>query len=441
MRFDTLGQWLAWQETCHSQTIDLGLERVSVVAERLGLKPAATKSTVITVAGTNGKGSCVRSLEALLAARGKSVGSYTSPHLLRYNERIRINGMEAEDEAICRAFHRIDQAREEISLSYFEFGTLAAMWLFGQCAIDYWLLEVGLGGRLDATNLLDADIAIITSVDIDHVEWLGNSRELIGVEKAGIGRPQKPMICVDPQPPESIYQVAQKLPAPLQTLNNQNIRIQHGCEGRLLTVEIDDIVLDLTAVLLPKYSVIAALMALRELDLLREFSREELHRCLNSLQLPGRMQLQKAFGHRVYLDVAHNTAAIAHCVQEIKARLGEPSKPGVDIVIAMMKDKQLEECVAHLELISACWLVCNLPGIERAATAAQLANHIHRQSGKPIEIYQSVAAALTRALQSSTERTILVVGSFLTVAAATEFIAACGSADLNQPWSRHETVG
>ena len=196
-RYATLEHWLAWQETLHPCAIDLGLERVRQVAQRLGLldRPAFT---VITVGGTNGKGSCVALLEAILRAAGYKTGAYTSPHLLRYNERIRLDGVTVDDASLCEAFARIDAARKDISLTYFEFGTLAALWLFQQTGVQVALLEVGLGGRLDAVNIIDADAALITTIAIDHVEWLGQDRDSIGREKAGIYRQGRPAICADP---------------------------------------------------------------------------------------------------------------------------------------------------------------------------------------------------------------------------------------------------
>ncbi len=207
MRFDTLNDWLAWQETLHPKAIDLGLERVREVAARLGL--LAPKHVVISVAGTNGKGSSVAMLEAILACAGLRVGAYTSPHLWQYNERIRIDRQPVDDAVLVASFARIDAARGDISLSYFEFGTLAALDILQRADVDVAVLEVGLGGRLDAVNIVDADCALVTGIGIDHVEWLGPDRESIGREKAGIFRGGRPAVCSDPQPPASLRAVAQ----------------------------------------------------------------------------------------------------------------------------------------------------------------------------------------------------------------------------------------
>ncbi|MBI1733138.1 MAG: bifunctional folylpolyglutamate synthase/dihydrofolate synthase, partial [Gammaproteobacteria bacterium] len=201
-RFRNLAAWLKWQENLHYPAVALGLDRCRAVAQRLGLLPAPFR--VLTVGGTNGKGSSATLLDLILRKAGYRVGRYTSPHLLRYNERICVEGIEATDDQICRVFDEVDRARGEITLTFFEFGTLAALLLFREAAIDMAVMEVGLGGRLDAVNVLDADAALITTVDLDHELWLGGDRESIGLEKAGICRPGRPAVCADPEPPASI---------------------------------------------------------------------------------------------------------------------------------------------------------------------------------------------------------------------------------------------
>ncbi len=191
MRFDSLKGWLDWQESLHPLAIDLGLERAAQVFH--ALNPDCLKPPTITVAGTNGKGSCIAYLEAIYSAQGYRVGAYSSPHILKYNERIKIDGKPVSDELICEAFARIESVRGNTSLSYFEFGTLAALDIFCRSGLDIQLLEVGLGGRLDAVNIVDPDVSLITSIGIDHVDWLGNTREAIGQEKAGIFRATLPL--------------------------------------------------------------------------------------------------------------------------------------------------------------------------------------------------------------------------------------------------------
>ena len=216
MRFQSLAEWLNWQESLHFQAIDLGLDRCRAVAERMGLLPARYK--VISIAGTNGKGTSAAMLDKIYQNAGYTVGTYTSPHLIRYNERIRINGREATDAMICAAFQQVDQARGDITLTYFEFGTLAAMALFRSASIDLGILEVGMGGRLDAVNILDADVALITAISLDHQQWLGSTREQIGREKAGIMRPGRPAVCSDPAVPDSIISCAEEIAAPPRTV-------------------------------------------------------------------------------------------------------------------------------------------------------------------------------------------------------------------------------
>ena len=198
MRFNALDDWLNWQMSLHPKTIELGLDRVSQVADQLNL--LHPKHLVLTVAGTNGKGSSVAMLESMLLEAGHKVGAYTSPHIHHYHERIRVAGAHAPDEWIIEAFDHIDQARGEISLSYFEFGTLAGLWIFEQQRVDIALLEVGLGGRLDAVNILDADLALITAIGIDHTEWLGEGRDRISLEKAGIARRGQWLVIEPPIP-------------------------------------------------------------------------------------------------------------------------------------------------------------------------------------------------------------------------------------------------
>ncbi len=209
---NTLAGWLGYLEQLHPKTIDLGLERVAEVKRRLGLELACP---VITVAGTNGKGSTCAMLEAILLAAGYRVGVYTSPHLLRYNERVRIDGAEASDQALCQAFAAVEEARGDLSLTYFEFGTLAAAWLFARAGLDAAILEVGLGGRLDAVNIFDADCAVLTSVDLDHMDYLGAGREAIGHEKAGVFRAGRPAVCGEPNLPRSVADQAEKIGANL----------------------------------------------------------------------------------------------------------------------------------------------------------------------------------------------------------------------------------
>jgi len=225
MRFQTLEEWLDWQSTLHPREIELGLARVSRVWRRL--RPQGLTCRVISVAGTNGKGSSVALLESIYRQAGYRVGSYTSPHLVHYNERVRIDGRTAGDRALCEAFERIDQARAGTPLTYFEFGTLAALELFTAAGLDLALLEVGLGGRLDAVNIVDPDLALITTVDLDHMAWLGRDREQIGAEKAGILRAHRPAVLGQADIPWSVLARAGELAAPI-SLAGRDFDFQPG---------------------------------------------------------------------------------------------------------------------------------------------------------------------------------------------------------------------
>jgi dihydrofolate synthase / folylpolyglutamate synthase len=215
-RYTTLREWLSWQESLHAKEIELGLDRCRAVAERMKINQPCYAT--ISVAGTNGKGSSVAMLDSILRAQGYKVGRYTSPHLIRYNERIRVAGEIVDDATICAAFDRIDRARGDISLTYFEFGTLAALDIFARAVVDVAILEVGMGGRLDAVNLIDADVALVATIDIDHVDYLGTDRESIGREKAGIFRAMRPAVCSDPNPPQSLRRHAAELGTTLSVL-------------------------------------------------------------------------------------------------------------------------------------------------------------------------------------------------------------------------------
>jgi dihydrofolate synthase/folylpolyglutamate synthase len=219
MRFEHLQEWLDWQETLHSKKIELGLDRIAEVASNMGVSNPKYKT--IVVAGTNGKGSIVSTLESIYHCAGYRVGAYTSPHLLCYNERIRVNKNNIDDDSLCNAFNKVDEARGDTSLSYFEFGTLAAMQIFNDSELDIAIFEVGLGGRLDAVNILDSDVAIIASIGIDHIQWLGGTRELIGFEKAGVFRAEHSAVCGDIDPPKSLKEHAEKLGTEIFYINQE----------------------------------------------------------------------------------------------------------------------------------------------------------------------------------------------------------------------------
>jgi folylpolyglutamate synthase/dihydrofolate synthase len=408
VRFERLDDWLRWQESCHPVAIDLGLERVREVAQRLGLLPARAK--VITVAGTNGKGTCVAALEQLLLAAGQTCGVYSSPHILHYRERIRLNGEFASEDDICRAFAAIDDARGDISLTYFEFGTLAALYLFNEANLPYWVLEVGLGGRLDATNIVDADIAVITSIALDHTEWLGPDRESIGREKAGICRPGIPLVCADFAPPFSVLETAAQLDCKLFRID-EHFGFRSSQQGTVFWLE--DLQSAPVPVNLPCPSLAAALQVGFLLNLFSELPVT----AFEQIVLPGRLQYVNAGRRHVILDVAHNPAAFTYLARQLQRR--HPGEKFV-VVVAMMADKDLQDALAAFAEIVASWHLTTIPGFARAASTAQLRQAL--PNDVPAAEYASVADALTAVLHSDSLTPVLVTGSFYTVADATRFL-------------------
>jgi dihydrofolate synthase/folylpolyglutamate synthase len=411
-RFDNLGDWLDWQETLHPDPVDLGLERVAEVARRVDLLTPG--STVITIAGTNGKGSSVAMLDAVYRTAGYRTGVYTSPHLLAYNERIILDGTPVDDARLCAAFARIDAARDGISLTYFEFGTLAALDIFRSGQPDIMLLEVGMGGRLDAVNIIDPDVALVTAIGIDHNEWLGNDREAIGCEKAGIFRRGRPAVCSDPRPPASLRQTAQRLGADWQALG---VHFAFHDDGDNWSWERGDHCLEA----LPRPSLpgrhqlenaAGVLMVVDGLQAGYPVSPRAIADGLRSVTLAGRCQVLPGRIEQV-LDVAHNRESATQLAGFLR---DNPVAGQTWLVLGMLADK---EVAAVAEILSAGvdhWCFATLPG-ERSLSARQLGERaaVERQA----EYFESVDAALAhaRACAGRGDR-IVVTGSFLTVAAA-----------------------
>lgn len=413
MRFQTLEQWLDWQETLHPSAIDLGLERPGNVLRAMGLE--SPQYTVITVAGTNGKGSSVAMLESILLAAGYRVGCYTSPHLLRYNERIRINGKPVADAAICEAFERIDQARRDTSLTYFEFGTLAAFELFAHAELDVAVLEVGLGGRLDAVNLLDADVALVTAIDVDHAAWLGDDREAIGREKAGIFRAGHPAVCSDPHPPRSLLEHATELGAPISLLGRDFRYRQDGEYWSWLGARA------LMPLPLPalrgQFQLQNAAGVVQVLELLSgrlPVSLQHLRQGLLAVNLPGRFQILPGEVPLI-VDVAHNPQAAASLATNLKQM---PLAGKTRAVVAMLADKDLAAVVRELIPVVDNWYVAGL-NVWRGCDAAALATVVEAQSNTAPRVFESVDDALQQARgEAQAGDRIVVFGSFYTVAAA-----------------------
>lgn len=408
----SLADWLARLEQLHPSTIDLGLERVRRVWHALGLEPAFP---IIIVGGTNGKGSTCAYLEAIFGAAGYKTGLYTSPHLLRYNERVRIAGRNAEDADLVAAFEAVDAARGESSLTYFEFGTLGAMVQFIHAGIDVAILEVGLGGRLDAVNVFDADAAIVSSVDIDHIEYLGDTREAIGFEKAGIYRAGKPAICSDPVPPISLIEHAHSIGAELKCAG-QDFSARREADQwmyRGVTTTWMGLPVPKMAGACQLRNAAGALAVLEALQACLPVSEVAIRQGLAAAQVPGRFQ-RIARAPDVILDVAHNPEA----ARALAATLREQSVSGRTLaVVGMLADKDATEVFAALAGEIDAWWVCT-PDSPRARDATALAAILGPQVGNtPVYVQPDVNMALAEARSAAREDDrILVFGSFYTVA-------------------------
>lgn len=412
----TLSDWLNLLEARHPVLIDMGLSRISQVKERLGIQFTCP---VITVGGTNGKGSTCAMLEAILLQAGYKVGLHTSPHLLRFNERARLGGEMVEDALLLKHFAIVEAARGDISLSYFEFTLLAILHLFMEAGLDAVILEVGLGGRLDGVNCIDADVAIVTSVDIDHVSYLGDTREKIGLEKAGIYRSGKTAICSDPQPPASLVQHAESIGADLwligRDFNYAGDKQQWNYGGRDQRRNALGYPSLRGANQLLNAS--AALAALESLRMRLPVGAQEVRTGLVLVDLPGRFQVLPG-RPTVVLDVAHNPHAAATLAQNLD-NMGFHRYTFA--VFGAMHDKDIAGVIAQLGGRIDHWCLTDLP-LARAASASQLEQQL-RQSGvsdgpeSSISCFASPAAAYANALSRAAENDrIAVFGSFLTVA-------------------------
>ena len=420
----TLDAWLARLEAMHPKAIDMGLTRVQQVKEAMRL---AFSCPVIIVGGTNGKGSTCAMLESILLRAGYRVGLYTSPHLLVFNERMRVDGESVDDALLIEAFGKIEQARGAVSLSYFEFTTLAAMQLFADAHLDVVIFEVGLGGRLDAVNVLDADVAIVTSIDIDHTEYLGDTREKIGFEKAGIFRAGRTAICGDPVPPASLIEHAEKTGADLwlfgRDFNYAGDQQQWSFSARgnrrnALAYP----ALRGANQLLNASSVLAALEALR---LRLPVSAQDVRSGLATVELAGRFQVLPG-RPTVILDVAHNPHAAATLAQNLD-NMG--FHPYTYAVFGAMEDKDVEGVIAHLKGRIDHWCVADLP-LPRAASGEALATALlaadsslaENEGEHTVQSFATPALAFANAMSRAGENDrIVVFGSFLTVAGVMAF--------------------
>jgi dihydrofolate synthase/folylpolyglutamate synthase len=417
-----LAEWLSYLEQLHPVAIDMGLDRSREVASRLGLgRPAAR---VITVTGTNGKGSTCAFLASLLAEQGLKVGVYSSPHLLRYNERVQLAGIEATDAELCEAFAAVEAARGEISLTYFEVGTLAAFWLFQRSGLDAVVLEVGLGGRLDTVNLIDPDVAVVTSIGLDHADYLGDTRESVAFEKAGIFRAGKPAICGDLNPPAPLRDKARSLPCPL-LLRGPDYDLafgEHAWHWRGINAAGEPLTLhDLPLLDLPMENAALALQAYALLDL--PWQADQLVTALQRTRVAGRLD-RRAVNWRgkaltLLLDVGHNP----HAAEYLAQRLASQSLTGKRLaVFGLLADKDLPGVLAPLVGQVAEWAVAPLP-TPRSRPAAELQAALLNH-GASVNAYGDIAEALEAQLERATaDDEILLFGSFYCVAEALEWLA------------------
>jgi len=407
-----LAEWLAYIEHQHVRPIELGLDRVAQVRDWLGLHFSAP---IITVGGTNGKGSTCAMLESILGCAGYRTGLYTSPHLLRYNERVRIAGVEVADEVLANAFARVEAARGAVPLTYFEFGTLAALCIFADAKLDAIILEVGLGGRLDAVNICEPDCTVVTGIALDHMEFLGDTREKIGFEKAGIFRAGRPAICADPQAPQSLLQHAAQIGADLRLIGRDfgfsGDRQQWNWWGR--TQRRSGLAYPALRGANQLLNASGALAALESIAERLPVTMQAVREGLLKLDLPGRFQILPG-RPTVVLDVAHNPQAIGVLAENISNMAYAPETYAV---IGMLGDKDIDAAVRLIEKRIDHWIAVGLAG-PRGISGEDMARHL-REIGVQGDI--SVAETPRLGFAAARERAedddrIIIFGSFLTVA-------------------------
>ncbi|WP_262965947.1 bifunctional tetrahydrofolate synthase/dihydrofolate synthase [Methylobacter psychrophilus] len=412
MRFDSLKGWLDWQESLHPLAIDLGLERAAQVFH--ALNPDCLKPPTITVAGTNGKGSCIAYLEAIYRAQGYRVGAYSSPHILKYNERIKIDGKPVSDELICEAFARIEAVRGNTSLSYFEFGTLAALDIFWRSGLDVQLLEVGLGGRLDAVNIVDPDVALISSIGIDHVDWLGATREAIGQEKAGIFRAKTPAIVGDCDPPASLQQSAIDKNALLYCIGKD-----FGFKKQMTTWNWFAGDRHIRQIPEPglkgehQYrNASAVILAVEVLSKILPVSDKAIRSGVKNSHLLGRFQLIND-KIPILLDVGHNPEAVKTLVDYLNRTFPDRR---IHAIFSMMKDKDIASVINIMNPVVYDWFFAPLAN-PRAATESIMQEIFSQSSVTKVSFgFNGFAQAYEAAKSQSLENDLLLVfGSFFLV--------------------------
>lgn len=410
----TLPEWLKFIEAQHPKSIAMGLERLNIVKDRLGLKP---NFPVITVAGTNGKGSTCAMLTHIYRQAGYHVATYTSPHILVYNERVCLDGEAVTDNALCDAFAAVELARREIELTYFEYGTLAALWLFMQSNVDVAVLEIGLGGRLDAVNAFEPDCSIITSIDLDHTEYLGNTREEIGYEKAGVYRPNKPAICGDHSAPDSLVSHAKKIGAKLQVIDHDfswnHLLGESTWAYHSSTLAFNSLPIPALA---GEYQLDNASCVIKAIDCMHRrlpVPTEAIIMGLSTVTLMGRYQLLSQRPD-VILDVAHNPHA-AHALKQNLDQYANASGKTI-AVFSMLADKDIKQVVEILSDVISIW---NVAGLQhpRAASSEDLISIVQGiVAPERVFVCESLVEAYQQACEQASENDrIIVFGSFFTV--------------------------
>lgn len=406
-----LQDWLRWQESLNPKLVDLGLDRCARVAARMGLE--ALPMPVVSVAGTNGKGSCVAYLGNILECAGYPVAAYTSPYLHRYNESLRVCGREVRDDELIAAFNNVEQARDSIALTFFEFRTLAALDIIRRSQVSVALLEVGLGGRLDAVNLMDADVAVVTSVDLDHMDWLGTDRDSVGREKAGIFRPGRPAVCGDPSPPASLREHARSLGTGLHTLGHDYA--WHGDDAGWSWqgpgAAYGDLPVPAMGGAFQNDNAATALMALQLLGPSLRVDAAAVAQGIAGAFLPGRQQIIAGEVERI-IDVAHNAEAARGLAATLRAR---PPAGRTQAVFAVLADKDQTAIAGALAGLVDEWHTATLPG-PRGQSGETLARGLRRQfPGHPVTAHADIAEAWRAAISGARRGDrVVAFGSFLT---------------------------
>lgn len=382
----TLDDWLVYQQNLHTKEIDLGLVRIQKVYQVLF--PNGVDFKVITVAGTNGKGSTIAFIDSIYRQASFKVATFTSPHIVQYNERFSVDGTQVNDQQICSAFEQIEQAREGVSLTYFEFSTLAALIIFADEKVDIAVLEVGLGGRLDSVNVVDSDVAVITSIDIDHTDYLGDTREAIGLEKAGIMRANTPCVCGDTNPPKTIAQTAQKIGALLSFIDTPYLG-SIGLQG--------------------EHQKSNAALAIQAVNQLQAFSitQNQLTDGIKNAELAGRFQIKNINKKMIVLDVAHNPAAV-----QMLADTLNKDKQSTLAIFSALKNKNITQMIDNISPLIDEWLLVPL-SVERAMTIQTLTQKFSLSS--KVSVCEDMSSAIHQALNANHIQRIVIFGSFYVV--------------------------